>query len=76
MLYTVGIVTIRSIASKLVPQEEFGAVHSVLGCTEALVPLVYGPIYSKIYAATLNIFPSAFYLVSALLITPAVFIFL
>ncbi|KAJ8968885.1 hypothetical protein NQ314_002056, partial [Rhamnusium bicolor] len=38
-------IAMRSIASKLVPTEELGKVNSLFGACEALMPLVYGPIW-------------------------------
>ncbi|KOB68453.1 Adenylate cyclase, partial [Operophtera brumata] len=40
-------IAMRSIATKLVSGDEF----------EAMMPLVYGPLYSRVYMATLNILP-------------------
>lgn len=42
---------------------------------EALTPLVYGPMYSATYAATIDIMPGAFFLLGGVLTLPAVLIF-
>jgi MFS transporter, PCFT/HCP family, solute carrier family 46, member 3 len=42
---------------------------------EALMPLVYGPMYSKVYTSTLQILPGAVFLLGAALTFPAILIF-
>ncbi|KAK0174940.1 hypothetical protein PV327_010643 [Microctonus hyperodae] len=69
-------IAMRSIASKLVPTDELGKVNSLFGVCESLMPLVYGPMYSSIYAATMNTFPGTFFLLGGGLTTPAVISFL
>lgn len=49
--------------------------NSIFGVCEALTPLVYGPMYSATYAATLNVMPGAFFLLGGALTVPAVAIF-
>lgn len=66
----------RSIASKLVPCDELGKVMSLFGVCEALMPLVYGPMYSATYRATISTMPGAFFLLGGGLTLPAVIIFL
>ncbi|KAG6465758.1 hypothetical protein O3G_MSEX015371, partial [Manduca sexta] len=68
-------IAMRSIASKLVNSEELGKVNSLFGLAEAMMPLVYGPLYSRVYMATLNILPGAVFLLGAGMTVPAVAIF-
>ncbi|XP_045534304.1 proton-coupled folate transporter [Papilio machaon] len=68
-------IAMRSIASKLVSGQEFGKVNSLFGLAEAMTPIVYGPLYSRTYMATLNILPGAVFLLGALLTLPAIGIF-
>ncbi|CAG9785260.1 unnamed protein product [Diatraea saccharalis] len=68
-------IAMRSIATKLVSGEEFGKVNSLFGLAEAMMPLVYGPLYSQVYTATLSILPGAVFLLGALLTLPAIGIF-
>ncbi|CAH2107663.1 unnamed protein product [Euphydryas editha] len=68
-------IAMRSIATKLVSGEEFGKVNSLFGLAEAMTPLVYGPLYSRVYIATLSVLPGAVFLLGALLTVPAVIIF-
>ncbi|XP_039748823.1 proton-coupled folate transporter-like isoform X2 [Pararge aegeria] len=68
-------IAMRSIATKLVSGEEFGKVNSLFGLAEAMTPLIYGPLYSKVYVATLNVLPGAVFLLGALLTLPAIAIF-
>lgn len=53
-----------------------GKINSLFGVSEALMPLVYGPMYSMIYTSTIDSLPGAFYLAGGALTAPAVFIFL
>ncbi|KAL1513551.1 hypothetical protein ABEB36_002950 [Hypothenemus hampei] len=65
----------RAMISKLVEAEELGKINSILGILEALVPLIYGPLYNRIYAFTIDFFPGCFYLVGGVLTFPAVILF-
>ncbi|XP_015601761.1 uncharacterized protein LOC107270866 [Cephus cinctus] len=69
-------IAMRSIASKLVPTDELGKVNSLFGVCESLMPLVYGPMYSFVYGATMNTFPGTFFLLGGCLTIPAVIAFL
>ncbi|XP_025206750.1 uncharacterized protein LOC112602730 [Melanaphis sacchari] len=69
-------IAMRSIISKLVPSDELGKVNSIFGVCEAIVPLIYGPMYSSVYKHTLKTFPGAFFLLGGLLTAPAAVIFL
>ncbi|XP_041975984.1 proton-coupled folate transporter-like [Aricia agestis] len=69
-------IAMRSIATKLVSGEELGKVNSLFGLAEAMTPLVYGPLYSRVYIMTLNVLPGAVFLLGSLLIMPAVGIFI
>ncbi|CAD1474217.1 unnamed protein product, partial [Heterotrigona itama] len=53
-----------------------GKVNSLLGVCESLMPLIYGPMYSSIYAATMKTFPGTFFIVGACMTMPAVVAFL
>lgn len=66
----------RSIATKLVESDELGKVNSLFGVAEALMPLVYAPMYASLYQATIETLPGAFFLVGGALTAPAVIIFL
>lgn len=68
-------IAMRSIISKLVTPDELGKVNSLFGVCEAIVPLIYGPMYSYIYRTTLNTMPGAFFLIGGGLTAPAVIIF-
>lgn len=76
MLNGTSFISMRSIASKLVASDELGKVNSLFGVAEALMPLVYAPMYTTIYAATINVLPGAFFLLGGALTAPAVVIFL
>ncbi|KAL1488422.1 hypothetical protein ABEB36_014895 [Hypothenemus hampei] len=68
-------IAMRSIASKLVPSDELGKLNSLFGACEALMPLLYGPMYSATYAATINTMPGVFFILGGILTVPAVIIF-
>ncbi|KAK9873132.1 hypothetical protein WA026_021367 [Henosepilachna vigintioctopunctata] len=54
-------VGMRSMMSKIVPPNELGQSNSVFGLCEAIMPLIFGPIYTMIYKYTIDIFPGTFY---------------
>ncbi|XP_058463536.1 lysosomal proton-coupled steroid conjugate and bile acid symporter SLC46A3-like [Malaya genurostris] len=76
MLNGTSFISMRSIASKLVASDELGKVNSLFGVAEALMPLVYAPMYTTVYASTINVLPGAFFLLGGALTAPAVIIFL
>lgn len=69
-------IAMRSMVSKLVDKEELGKVNSLFGVAEAMMPLVYAPMYTTIYGATIKSFPGAFFLLGGGLTVPAVLIFI
>ncbi|XP_073952263.1 probable peptidoglycan muropeptide transporter SLC46 [Choristoneura fumiferana] len=69
-------IAMRSMVSKLVEKEELGKVNSFFGVAEAMMPLVYAPMYTTMYTATIKTFPGAFFLLGGGLTVPAVLIFL
>lgn len=52
-----------------------GKINSLFGVCEALMPLVYGPMYSIVYKETMEVMPGAFFLLGGILTAPAVGIF-
>lgn len=68
-------IAMRSIATKLVTGEDLGKVNSLFGLAEAMMPLVYGPLYTRVYMATLTTLPGAVFLLGAALTVPSIFIF-
>ncbi|XP_050674416.1 uncharacterized protein LOC126971939 [Leptidea sinapis] len=76
MFSSAGATSLRSIATKLVNANEVGKTSSLISISEALVPVIYSPVYSKVYLSTLSTFAGAFYLISASLAVPAILIYL
>lgn len=76
MFSSAGATSLRSIATKLVKADEVGKTSSLISISEALVPVIYSPVYSKVYLSTLSTFAGAFYLISAALAVPAILIYL
>ncbi|KAG6464545.1 hypothetical protein O3G_MSEX014585 [Manduca sexta] len=72
MFSSAGATSLRSIASKLVNPDEVGKTSSLISISEALVPVIYSPVYSFVYDRTLTTFSGAFYLISAGLAVPAI----
>lgn len=68
-------IVIKSLISKLVAPDELGKIYSLFGVCEALMPLIYAPMYSLLYKWTINVVPGAFYLMGGVLTLPSIFIF-
>ncbi|XP_039749014.1 uncharacterized protein LOC120625842 [Pararge aegeria] len=71
-----SLLAMRSIVSKLVLPTEFGKVNSIFALTENLMPLVYVPLYTQVYVATMEVLPGAVFLMGAAMTLPAVVIFI
>ncbi|OWR50761.1 adenylate cyclase [Danaus plexippus plexippus] len=69
-------IALRSIASKLVSHQELGKVFSLFGVAETMMPLIFAPLYSRVYILTLHILPGAVFLFTVLATVPAVGIFI
>ncbi|CAB3243657.1 unnamed protein product [Arctia plantaginis] len=67
-----ALLAMRAIMSKLVELEELGKLSSVVGIAENLMPLIYVPMYTRVYSATLDVLPGAVFLLGALLTLPVV----
>ncbi|XP_071034459.1 probable peptidoglycan muropeptide transporter SLC46 isoform X1 [Parasteatoda tepidariorum] len=57
-----GNLAVRSLISKIVPENELGRVFSFLATCESIVPLLGSLVIAKIFNATIKIFPGACYL--------------
>ncbi|XP_050342620.1 proton-coupled folate transporter-like isoform X1 [Nymphalis io] len=68
-------IALRSIASKLVSHQELGKVFSLFGIAETMMPLIFSPLYSRVYILTLHVLPGAVFLLSVLATLPAFGIF-
>ena len=55
----------RGALSKLVAQDELGAVFSVVGILESLAPIISSLVYTPIYNMTLDVFPGTVFLINA-----------
>ncbi|XP_063890216.1 lysosomal proton-coupled steroid conjugate and bile acid symporter SLC46A3 [Helicoverpa armigera] len=67
-----SLLAMRSIISKLVEPDELGKVNSLVGMVETLMPLIYVPLYTRVYAATMEVLPGAVFLLGASMTLPAV----
>ncbi|KAE8749045.1 hypothetical protein FOCC_FOCC004212 [Frankliniella occidentalis] len=75
MMNGTSFIAMRAIASKLVPSDELGKVNSLFGACEAMMPVVCGPLYSKVYQLTMDTLPGAFFLMGGVITGPAFCIF-
>lgn len=66
----------RSMATKLVTENNMGKVNSLFGVLEALSALVCVPTFSALYRATIDIFPGAFNISGVILTLPAILIYI
>lgn len=71
-----AIVASRSMATKLVSEHDLGKVNSLFGIVDSLAALIYGPMYSAVYEATLDVLPTAFNIVGVGLTIPAVILYI
>lgn len=55
----------RGALSKLVAPDELGAVFSVIGMGESLLPVLTTPLNTAIYNSTLEVFPGMVFVVQA-----------
>lgn len=55
----------RGALSKLVAPDELGAVFSVIGMGESLLPVLIMPLNTAIYNSTLDVFPGTVFLFEA-----------
>ncbi|CAH0407597.1 unnamed protein product [Chilo suppressalis] len=68
-------IALRSIASKLVSYQELGKVYSLFGVAETTMPLIFAPLYSRVYLLTLQVLPGAVFLMSVVATLPSIAIF-
>lgn len=52
-----------------------GKVFSLFGVAETMMPIIFAPLYSRVYIATLTVLPGAVFLVSVVATIPALGIF-
>ncbi|KAL3289023.1 hypothetical protein HHI36_003466 [Cryptolaemus montrouzieri] len=64
VFYGTSFISLRAMMAKIVPPHELGQANSVFGICEALMPLIFGFVYTKIYMKTLTFFPGLFYLIT------------
>lgn len=53
-----------------------GQVSAVTGIGENVIPIFCGPLYSYVYESTVGFFPSAYFLVTAAITVPTIFLYL
>lgn len=65
----------RSMLSKLIPSEDQGKINSCIASLESVLPLVASALYTSVYTSSLDVYPGSFFLVSAAIMTPPIFVF-
>ncbi|XP_045521630.1 solute carrier family 46 member 3-like isoform X2 [Pieris brassicae] len=71
-----ALLALRSTVSKTVAADEFGKVNSIFALTENLMPLIYVPLYTKVYTVTMEVLPGAVFLMGSAMTLPAVCVFI
>ncbi|CAH1724819.1 unnamed protein product [Aphis gossypii] len=71
-----AIISMKSIINKIIPAEELGQVCAVTGIGENVIPILCGPLYSYVYESTVGFFPSAYFLLTAAITVPTIFLYL
>ncbi|CAK1551446.1 unnamed protein product [Leptosia nina] len=71
-----GTAIVRSLGTKVVEPDQVGKMCSLIGFVEAVIPVIYTPIYSQVYSSALDTFPGAHYLLGGAMTVPALFIFI
>ncbi|XP_022170772.1 hippocampus abundant transcript 1 protein-like [Myzus persicae] len=71
-----AIISMKSIVNKIIPAQELGQVSAVTGIGENVIPILCGPLYSYVYESTVDFFPSAYFLVTAAITVPTIFLYL
>jgi PCFT/HCP family folate transporter-like MFS transporter 1/3 len=75
ILASAAMIVPRSIVSKIIPANEIGKVNSFLASLDSIVPLMSAPLYTVFYKSTFEVFPGAFFLMSAALSLIPILIF-
>lgn len=65
----------RSMLSKIVPSEDLGKINSCIASMESILPLVASALYTSVYTSYLNVLPGSFFLISAVLMIPPIFVY-
>ncbi|KAL3275824.1 hypothetical protein HHI36_020568 [Cryptolaemus montrouzieri] len=76
IFYTITYIALRSLMAKIVSPDELGQSNSVFGLCEALMPSVFGPLYTKVYAHSIEYFPGMYYFISLVMYTLAICFFI
>lgn len=63
----IGMVGIRSAATKVVADDDLGKAQSLFGIMEALAPAVSFPAFNKLYEVTIETYPAAFFIIGCAL---------
>ncbi|XP_031333157.1 solute carrier family 46 member 3-like isoform X2 [Photinus pyralis] len=71
MLSSTTHITLRSLATKLVSEDEQGKLNALVTVFESLLPLAFGSMYNLVYRATIDTLPGTFYFLGSIMCVPA-----
>ncbi|KAL0869895.1 hypothetical protein ABMA27_006095 [Loxostege sticticalis] len=71
-----GVTAIRSLGTKVVEPNEVGRMVSLIGFIDSIVPVIYVPLYTKLYTNTISTTPGAIYFVGSAMTVPDFFVFI
>ncbi|KAL3289010.1 hypothetical protein HHI36_003453 [Cryptolaemus montrouzieri] len=76
IFHSTNYIAVRAIMAKTVRSEDLGKSNSVFGICESIAPIIFGPLYAKVYSLTLTSFPGSFYLITTVMYAVAFLLFL
>ncbi|KAI5645165.1 major facilitator superfamily domain-containing protein [Phthorimaea operculella] len=71
-----SMLAMRSFLSKLVAPNELGKISSLISLMENFTPIIYIPLYTNVYRATMDVLPGAIFLMGSALVFPALIVFI
>jgi hypothetical protein len=69
------IIAARTMLSKISPLKEIGKINSFIAVIDSTTPLWGNPMYSAVYRLTIDSFPGAFFILSAVFTVPPLILF-
>ncbi|XP_047520907.1 proton-coupled folate transporter-like [Pieris napi] len=76
MFGNAGGLVAKSFGTKIVEVHEIGKICSLLAFMESISPVIYSPLFTKVYSITLNTMPEAFFYLGGIMTVPGLFAYL
>ncbi|XP_047518157.1 proton-coupled folate transporter-like isoform X2 [Pieris napi] len=76
MFGNAGGLVAKSFGTKIVEAHEIGKICSLLGFVESVSPVIYTPLFSKVYSMTVKTLPEAFFYLGGVMTVPGLLAFL